>query len=159
MNENENNRNENADVRRIRVIRYEAGREREQNRNTKKKKQRFSGYRQAAPLRGAAGRRGWKQIIEELHVGGIIGTGRQLPFFIRLLQRSGLAAVHRKHSAVIHETGRIRHIPDMLHVDKDPPVYNKETGIFLQLPGRGFEGHAKTPVIPPGDGEHHIITV
>jgi hypothetical protein len=35
----------------------------------------------------------------------------------------------------------------MLHIHKDPPVNNKETGIILQLPGRGFEGHAKTPVI------------
>ena len=136
MNENENNRNENADVRRIRVIRYEAGEKKSRTGTQKNKKEGFSGYRKTAPLRKAAGRRGWKQIIEELHIGGIIGTGRQLPFFIRLLQRSGLAAVHRKHSAVIHETGRIGHIPDMLHIDKDPPVYNKETGIFLQLPGR-----------------------
>ena len=118
MNENENNRNENADVRRIRVIRYEAGEKKSRTGTQKNKKERFSGYRKTAPLRKAAGRRGWKQIIEELHIGGIIGTGRQLPFFICLLQRSGLAAVHRKHSAVIHETGRIRHIPDMLHVDK-----------------------------------------
>ena len=159
MNENENNRNENADVRRIRVIRYEAGGKKSRTGTQKNKKEGFSGYRKTAPLRKAAGRRGWKQIIEELHVGGIIGTGRQLPFFICLLQRSGLAAVHRKHSAIIHETGWIRHIPDMLHVDKDPSVYNKKTGIILQLPGHGFEGHAKTPVIPPGDGEHHIITV
>ena len=54
--------NENENVRRSLVIRYEAGREREQNRNTKKKKERFSGYRKAAPLRGAAGRRGGNRL-------------------------------------------------------------------------------------------------
>ena len=84
---------------------------------------------------------------------------RQQPFFICLLKKSGLTAVHWEHGAVIHIAGWICHIPDMLHIDKDPSVYNKKTGIILQLPGRGFEGHAKTPVIPPGDGEHHIITV
>ena len=62
MNENENSRNENADVRRIRVIRYEAGEKKSRTGTQKNKKEGFSGYRKAAPLRGAAGRRGGNRL-------------------------------------------------------------------------------------------------
>ncbi len=71
---------------------------------------------------------------------------RQQPFFICLLKKSGLTAVHWEHGAVIHIAGWICHIPDMLHIDKDAPVYNKETGIILQLSDRGFEGGTKTQI-------------
>ena len=89
---------------------------------------------------------GWKQITKDLSIRRGVGMRRQQPFFICLLQKSGLAAVHRKHGSVIHKAGWDRHIPDMLHIHKDPPVNNKETGIILQLSDRGFEGGTKTQI-------------